>query len=180
MLLKVIVFGIVGSRECSRYGVECTKYFSSELAKRKINIISGLARGIDTITHNSCIQAGGKTVAVLGNGLDRIYPEENTKLAEQIVSTGGTIITEFAPGEDPSKVNFPRRNRIISGLSDSIIVTEAKLKSGALITADFAINQGKDVWVIPGSIYSEYSVGTNNLIKDGACVLTSIYDICKS
>ena len=157
--------------------MQCTKYFVKELVERKIIIVSGLARGVDTIAHRTCVQNIGRTIAVLGNGLGSIYPLENTKLAEEIIDKGGLIVSEYMPGIQPYKSNFPRRNRLISALSDSIIVVEASAKSGALITADYAINQGKEVWAIPGSIYSEFSVGTNNLIKDGANVLTSIYDI---
>lgn len=170
-------YGIVGSRNCSEYGVASAKYFSSELAKRGVNIVSGLARGIDAVAHESCLNYKGKAIAVIGNGINTVYPKENLKLAESILLNDGLIISEYPPGVEPRKENFPKRNRIISGLSNSIIVVEANEKSGALITADYAINQGKDVWAIPGNIFSSSSVGTNNLIKDGANVLTSLKDI---
>lgn len=168
---------IVGSRNISTYGIKNTKYFSSELAKRNINIVSGLARGVDTIAHMYAIKNNSKTFAVMGNGLDIVYPKENIKLAQDILSCGGAIISEHIVGTRPDRENFPKRNRIISGLSDAIIVIEASNKSGALITADYGINQGKEIWAIPGNIDSHNSVGTNQLIKDGANVLTCINDI---
>ena len=170
---------IVGSRDVSIYGKKSTKYFSMELAKRKVNIISGLARGVDSIAHTSALVNNSKTYAVMGNGLDIIYPKENIKLAEKILSSGGAIISEYVIGTKPESDNFPKRNRIISGLSDAIIVIEATKKSGALITADYAINQGKEVWAVPGNINSYNSLGTNQLIKDGANVLTCIDDIIR-
>ena len=170
---------IVGSRNCSLYGKKNANFFSYELAKRKINVVSGLAKGIDAVAHQACINAKGKTIAIIGNGLDNIYPKENLKLAEKILENNGLIISEYVIGTRPEKENFPRRNRIISGISDATIVVEASDKSGALITANYAINQGKEVWAIPGNIYSYSSIGTNNLIKDGANVLTSINDIIK-
>ena len=119
----------------------------------------------------------GKTVAVVGNGLDRIYPKENEYLANKIIENGGAIISEYPLGTKPDKMNFPARNRIISGMSEGIIVVEAKEKSGTLITVDFALEQGRDVYVVPGNINSINSVGTNNLIKQGAKVVTSFLDI---
>lgn len=170
---------IVGSRNVSIYGKKSTKYFSMELAKRHVNIISGLARGVDSIAHTSALVNNSKTYAVMGNGLDIIYPKENIKLAEKILCSGGAIISEYVIGTKPECDNFPRRNRIISGLSDAVIVIEATKKSGALITADYAINQGKDVWAVPGNINSYNSLGTNQLIKDGANILTCIDDIIR-
>lgn len=170
---------IVGSRNCSLYGKKNADFFSYELAKRNVNVVSGLAKGIDAVAHQACINAKGKTIAVIGNGLDNIYPKENLKLAEKILENNGVIISEYIVGTKPEKENFPRRNRIISGLSDAVIVVEASNKSGALITANYGANQGKDVWAIPGNIYSYSSIGTNNLIKDGANVLTNINDIIK-
>lgn len=168
---------IVGSRNCSVYGKKNASFFSYELAKSNVNIVSGLARGIDTEAHVNAIKARGKTVAVIGNGIDNIYPKENYKLTEKILENNGLIISEYIVGTRPEKQNFPRRNRIISGVSDAVIVVEANEKSGALITANYAIEQGKEVWAIPGNINSYTSVGTNNLIKDGANVLTNIRDI---
>ena len=144
---------MVGCRECSEYGKHISKKFSYELAKKDICIISGMAKGIDSYSHLGCIGAGGKTIAVLGSGVDQIYPKENTILYNQILKTGGLILSEYVIGTKPTKLNFPARNRIISGLSDSIIVVEAKEKSGTLNTVDFALEQGKDVFVIPRKYY---------------------------
>lgn len=168
---------IVGCRECSEYGRIISKQISYALSKQNINIISGLARGIDTSAHLGCLKAKGKTVAIIGNGLDTIYPIENIKIADEIIKNGGLIISEYLPGVKPLKNHFPARNRIISGLSDGVIVVEAKEKSGTLITVDFALEQGKNVYVIPGNINSPNSVGTNELIKQGAKVVTRLEDI---
>ncbi|MBO5348248.1 MAG: DNA-processing protein DprA [Clostridia bacterium] len=170
---------VVGSRNCTIYGKKNADFFSYELAKRNVNVVSGLAKGIDAVAHSSCIRAKGKTIAVIGNGLDNIYPKENLKLAEKILENNGLIISEYVIGTKPEKENFPKRNRIISGISDAVIVVEASNKSGALITANYGIDQGKEVWAIPGNIYSYNSIGTNNLIKDGTNVLTSISDIIR-
>ena len=171
---------IVGSRNCTDYGRKSAEFFSYELAKRNVNIVSGLAVGVDSVAHISAIKCGGKTIGVVGNGLDNVYPKQNQVLANRIVEKGGLIMSEFIMGTPPEKNNFPRRNRIISGISDSVIVVEASNKSGSLITANFAINQGKDVWAIPGNIFSRESCGTNQLIKDGANVLTNLSDIVRN
>ena len=171
---------IVGSRNCTDYGRKCADFFSYELAKRNVNIVSGLAIGIDSVAHIATLRCGGKTVAVIGNGLDNVYPKQNKVLADKIIENGGLIMSEFITGTPPEKNNFPRRNRIISGISNAVIVVEANHKSGSLITANFAINQGKEVWAIPGSIYSKSSCGTNQLIKDGANVLTNLSDIIRN
>ncbi len=170
---------IVGSRNCSLYGKKNASFFSYELAKRNVNIVSGLAKGIDAVAHFNAIKAKGKTIAVIGNGMDDIYPKENLKLAEKILENDGLIISEYIIGTKPEKQNFPKRNRIISGISDAVIVVEASKKSGALITANYGIEQGKEIWAIPGNINSYTSIGTNNLIKDGANVLTNIGDIIR-
>lgn len=188
--------GIVGCREATEYGKSAAKYFSYHLAKRNINIVSGLAKGVDSYAHigticvaresyppnnitKQCGKCGncGKTVAVVGNGLDMIYPKENEKLQEEILKTGGAIITEYPLGTKPDKMNFPARNRIISGMSKGILVIEAKEKSGTLITVDFALEQGRDVFVVPGNINSVNSVGTNCLIKQGAKLVTNYAEI---
>ena len=171
------IIGMVGCRECSEYGKQVALSFSNELAKQGVCVISGMAKGIDSYSHIGCIQAGGKTIAVLGNGLDQIYPKENTVLYHKILETGGLILSEYVIGTRPNKLNFPARNRIISGLSNGIIVVEAKEKSGTLNTVDFALDQGKDVFVVPGNITSNNSIGTNDLIKQGAKCITSIEDI---
>jgi DNA processing protein len=167
---------IVGSRECTHYGLDVTRIISSELAKNNIAVVSGMARGIDSAAHKSCIEAKGYTAAVLGCGIDIIYPKENNALFKQICSTG-CVISEFLPGTPPNSYNFPKRNRIISALGDVIVIVEAGEKSGTLITANAALEQGKDIFAVPGSIFSEHSKGTNKLIKDGAYPFTSMEDL---
>lgn len=171
---------IVGSRNCSDYGRKCADFISNEIAIRKICIVSGLAIGIDSIGHIAALNNKSNTIAIIGNGLDNIYPSKNKKLAESIIKNGGLIISEFVVGTKPFKQNFPRRNRIISGLSDSVIVIEGSKKSGSLITAGYAIEQGKEVFAVPGSIFSPNSEGTNELIKDGANLLTSTDDVIRT
>ena len=176
-ILNNVSIAIVGCREATEYGKKATLYFSSNLAKQDINIVSGLARGIDSYAHIGALKVKGKTIAVIGSGLDIIYPKENEKLAQEIIKSGGVIISEDPLGTKPEKEHFPARNRIISGLSNGVLVVEAKEKSGSLITADFAMEQGKDVFVVPGNINSLNSVGTNNLIKDGAILVNNYNDI---
>lgn len=176
-LLHTNMIAMIGCRECSNYGKEVSIKFSYELAKCGITIISGMAKGIDSYSHIGCIKAGGKTIAVLGNGLDRIYPKENNLLHDKILCTGGLVLSEYIIGTKPNKLNFPARNRIISGLSKGVIVIEAKEKSGTLNTVDFALEQGKEVFVVPGNITSENSTGTNELIKQGAKCITCVEDI---
>lgn len=168
---------IVGSRNCSLYGQKIAKYLSYQLAKKGIHIISGLARGIDTFSHIGTLQAKGKTIAVLGSGLDVIYPPENEKLAEKIVESGGCLVSEYIVGTKPLGEHFPARNRIISGLASGVVVVEASEKSGSLITVDFALEQGKNVYAVPGNINSPNSLGTNSLIKQGAKIVTNVEDI---
>lgn len=169
--------GIVGCRECTEYGKNAAKYFAYNLSKKGMVIISGLAKGIDSFSHIGALEANEKTVAIVGNGLDYIYPKENTFLENEIINKGGAIVSEYCIGTKPNKYNFPARNRIISGMSTGIIVIEAKRKSGTLITVDFALEQGRDVFVIPGNINSENSIGTNELIKQGAIPVTKYEDI---
>lgn len=168
--------GIVGCRECTEYGKKSAEYFAYNLSKQNINIVSGLAKGIDSYAHLGSLN-NGNTIAVLGNGLDIIYPKENLELANEIIKREGTIISEYPCGTKPDKMKFPARNRIISGISSGIIVIEAKEKSGTLITVDFALEQGRDVFVVPGNINSINSVGTNDLIKQGARLVTTYEDI---
>lgn len=174
---------IVGCRENTDYGRSAAKYFSYNLSKNNINVVSGLARGIDSYAHLGCIscqndfEKSAKTIAIIGNGLDTIYPKENIALAREIIKKGGAIISEYACGVKPDKMNFPARNRIISGISNGVLVIEAKEKSGTLITVDFALEQGRDVFVIPGNINSVNSVGTNDLIKHGAKMVTTYQEI---
>lgn len=148
-VLNGVNIAIVGCRECSEYGKNIAQRFSYELSKQNINIVSGLAKGIDEYSHLGAVFAKGKTIAVLGNGVDIIYPKENKYLIDPILNNDGAIISEFPLGTKPEKMNFPLRNRIISGLSKKIIVVEAKRKSGTLITVDFALEQGRDVLVVP-------------------------------
>lgn len=173
-LLKEKSIAIVGTRRCTNYGKKVAKQISAEITKYNLNVISGLAMGIDTQAH---IGAHGKTIAVLGSGVDIIYPEENKTLAKEIIHNGGLIISEYPIGTKPEKMYFPSRNRIISGISDGVIVVEARKKSGSLITAEFALEQGKDVYAVPGDITSINSEGTNNLIKEGAIPFTNIEDL---
>ncbi len=148
-ILNNFSIAIVGSRLCTDYGKKMAQSIAYNLAKYDINVISGLAIGIDTNAHKGCLLNKGKTIAVLANGLDTIYPNENQDLANNIIENGGAIISEYPIGVPPKKENFPVRNRIISGLSDGVVVIEAKEKSGALITVDFALEQGKDVFAVP-------------------------------
>lgn len=172
----IVSLAIVGSRRASYYGLSCAQNFAYSLAGAGITIVSGLARGIDTQAHKGVLKAKGRTIAVLGSGLNRVYPAENKDLAEKIAERGA-VISEFPLNTEPLARNFPRRNRLISGLSLGTIVVEAAKNSGALITADFALEQGKDVFAIPGSVTSATSFGTNQLIKQGAKLVDSIEDI---
>lgn len=176
-ILNNTSIAIIGCREASDYGKKVSNYFASNLAKKNINIVSGLAKGVDSYAHIGTLSTNGKTIAVVGNGLDTVYPEENRELCKKILNSGGAIISEYPLGTKPEKHNFPARNRIISGISKGVIVVEAKEKSGTLITVDFALEQGRDVYVIPGNINSLNSIGTNNLIKQGAKIATTFEEI---
>lgn len=162
---------IIGSRECTSYGRKIAQLISYIYAKKGYIIVSGLARGIDASAHIGALLANGKTIAVLGTGLNKIYPYENTQLARKIISSNGTIISEYSLNDKIKRDNFAYRNRIISGLCSDVIVVEAKEKSGALITAEYALQQGKNVYAIPGNVNNPNSSGTNSLIKDGAKIL---------
>lgn len=168
--------GIVGTRKATAYGKWACEKFTKELVNLGVTIVSGLALGIDTVAHKSALDAGGRTIGVLGNGLDKVYPKSNHGLYKE-VENNGCILSEFPLGTEPLSYNFPQRNRIIAGLSLGIIVIEAKEKSGSLITAHSALDQGKEVFSLPGNINSIYSGGTNRLIKDGAKPLLDIDDI---
>ncbi len=170
--------GIVGSRVPSHYGKSVTEQFSRELVGLKFTIISGMARGIDTAAHNGALKAGGRTIAVLGSGIDIVYPPENNKLLEQIAENGA-VISEYPLGTYPDGGNFPRRNRIISGLSLGVLITEAGAKSGALITAFQALEQNREVFAVPGPINSGKSAGSNQLIKEGAKLVQGVQDIVR-
>lgn len=176
-LLKEKSVAIVGSRNCSEYGKNTAMKFAYELSKQNICIISGLAKGIDKYSHIGALEAKGNTIAVIGNGLDNVYPFENKELYERIVNENSLIITEYIIGTKPSKLTFPARNRIISGLSDAILVVEAGEKSGSLITVDFGLEHGKEIFAVPGNIDNYNSIGTNELIKQGANLMTKSKDI---
>ena len=168
--------GVVGTRKVTQYGRQVTEEICGMLASQGITIVSGLARGVDTIAHKAALEAGGRTLAVLGCGVDRIYPAENHALAHQIVKNGA-MISDYVPGTPPDGANFPPRNRIISGLTMATIVIEAGERSGALITARNAIDQGKEVFAVPGPIYAPMSKGPNRLIQEGAHPLLSAMDV---
>lgn len=171
-----LALAIVGSRRASLYGLSCAEKFSYDLAQYGIMVVSGLARGVDTHAHAGALKAKGRTLAILGSGLNSVYPPENTKLAEKIAANGA-VISEFPLNTEPLARNFPRRNRVISGLSLGTIVVEAARNSGALITADFALEQSREVFAIPGKVDSATSVGTNRLIKQGAKLIESVEDV---
>jgi DNA processing protein len=171
---------IVGTRRVTPYGRQITEELSSYLAANGITVISGLARGVDAIAHQTALKAGGRTIGVLGSGVDKIYPPEHRQLAEQIMNGHGAIISDYAPGTPPDASNFPPRNRIISGLSLAVVVIEAGETSGALITAEFAAEQGREIFAVPGSILAPQSKGTNKLIQKGALPLLSVNDLMQA
>jgi DNA processing protein len=172
---------IVGTRKMTGYGRQVTEHFASHLAKGKVTIVSGLALGIDTVAHTTALDAGGRTIAVLASGLDTIYPSSNYTLARRIVESGqGVLMSSFPLGIRPETGNFPARNHLISGLSLGVLVTEAPQKSGALITANSALNQGREVFAVPAGIFSPASSGVNKLIQDGAHPVTDVNDILES
>lgn len=168
---------VVGARKGSEAGRRLTEAVCSELAARGVCIVSGLARGIDTAAHRGALAGGGTTAAVLGCGIDRIYPPENEPLFRRILDEGGAIVSEYPPGTEPLAGHFPGRNRIISGLSRGTLIVEAAEKSGSLITADFALEQGREVFAVPGAVHSPTSGGVNRLLKDGAHLVTGVDDI---
>lgn len=167
---------VVGSRSCTAYGKSAAASISRDLCRGGINVISGLARGVDGEAHRSALANGGYTCGVLGCGLDVVYPRENVRLYNEMFKNG-CVVTEFIPGTRPAAYNFPKRNRIISGLADVVIVVEAGEKSGSLITAGMALAQNKSVFAVPGSIFSDRSSGTNRLIRDGASIYTDAADL---
>lgn len=168
--------GMVGTRRATAYGREVARDLATSLAANGVTVVSGLARGIDSVAHKAALDAGGRTVAVLGCGLDYIYPAENRALAEAIAQAGA-LVSDYALGTQPEAANFPPRNRIISGLSKGVVVVESPEGSGALITADFAAEQGRDVFAVPGSILAAACRGTNKLIQQGAKPVLSVNDI---
>lgn len=168
---------IVGARNCTEYGKTQAEKFARELSQMGICIVSGLALGIDTISHMNSMSEKGKTIAVIASGLNKIYPLENKVLAEKIIENGGTIISEWEQDEDIEMSRFPKRNRIISGLSDLILVIEARYRSGSTITARYGFKQKKEVACIPGNINQKNSYGTNKLLQEGANLVMSTQDI---
>ncbi|MFA5107704.1 MAG: DNA-processing protein DprA [Patescibacteria group bacterium] len=171
------VLSVVGTRKPSTYGLRITDDLVTATAQRGVIIVSGLAYGIDARAHAAALAAGGKTWAVMASGLDRIYPAAHRALAEKIVATGGALISDYPPGTEPLKQHFPARNRIIAGLSLGTLIIEAPDKSGALITANFALDYNREVLAVPGQVYTPSAVGTNRLIKQGAKVVTEAADI---
>jgi DNA processing protein len=170
---------IVGTRRVTHYGRQVTEEIASFLAANGITVVSGLARGVDAIAHNAALRKQGRTIAVLGNGLDTVYPPEHEKLAAAITHHGA-LVSDYPPGTEPLSVNFPPRNRIISGLSLATVIVEAGVTSGALITAKFAADQGRDVLAVPGNIYHDKSKGTNRLIQQGAFPILEPGDILEA
>jgi DNA processing protein len=176
-ILKRPSVAIVGSRSVTAYGRQITLKLAGELAEKGVVIVSGLALGVDGLAHKAALEAGGLTIAVLPGPIDVIAPSAHENLARQIIEQGGALISEYPPGEFPLKQNFIARNRLVSGLVDALLITEAAEKSGSLHTARFALEQGKEVMAVPGNITSSTSVGTNNLIRSGAVPITSYTDV---
>lgn len=172
-LLSKKAIGIVGARESTGYGEKCARIFAREISKANICIVSGMAIGIDTAAHEGAIREKGSTIAVLGCGFNKIYPKENIDLFNDILKKGGCIISEYSPNTEANLSTFPKRNRIISGLSEGILVVEAMHRSGSLITAKYAKEQNKKIFCIPGNIDIKTSVGTNRLIQNGAKLVTT-------
>lgn len=173
---------VVGARKYTAYGKMAAENIVEDLARSNLTIVSGLALGIDALAHAAALKGGGRALAVLGSGLDKanIYPSSNRYLAEKILASGGALVSEFSPGTPPLRHHFPQRNRIISGMSLGVLVIEAGEKSGSLITVNFALEQNREVFAVPGSIFSETSKGTNEIIKKGARVVTSANDIIEA
>jgi len=167
---------VVGTRRASVYGKEAARMVCAGLAQAGVTVVSGMAQGIDTVAHRACLDAGGRTIAVLGCGVDVVYPAQNARLAGEIVERGA-LISEYALGTQPDSRNFPPRNRIISGLTLGTVVVEGDMGSGALITAGFALEQGRDVFAVPGNIFARASRGTNHLIQQGAKLVTQVGDV---
>jgi DNA processing protein len=174
---RTTTVAIVGTRKPTAYGKEVTYKIAYDLAKRGVVIVSGLALGVDAIAHKAALDAGGNTIAVLANGVDTVYPASNKQLADRILSSGGAILSEYPPGTSPRDYQFLARNRIVSGLSDMVLVTEAAARSGTLATVAHGLDQGKEVGVIPGNINSPMSAGCNSLLKQGAHAICSEDDV---
>ncbi len=169
--------GVIGSRMCSTYGENASEMLARDLASRALTVVSGLARGIDTAAHRGAIAGRGRTIAVMGTGLDSVYPKQNNGLVHEIIASGGCLVSQFPLGTPPLKDNFPYRNRIISGLSLGVLIVEASERSGSLITARLAMEQNREVMAVPGNITSGNSFGTNYLIKSGAKLVQQWQDV---
>ena len=178
-ILKKRCAAVVGSRNTNQYGRTTAVAIAGKLAEKDVAVISGMARGIDTCAHRGALDAGGSTVAVLGCGVDICYPEENSSLKKELEERG-LILSEYPPGTMPMPYHFPQRNRIISGLSEMTVVVQARNSSGALITAELAAEQGREVCAVPGNIDSQYNLGNNKLIKDGARPITNPGDVLEA
>lgn len=175
-VLKALAVAVIGARAASPEGLLAAGEIACDLARAGVVVVSGLARGIDSAAHRGALEGGGKTIAVLGTGIDVVYPAENDGLAEKIAASG-LLLTEFPPGAPPVDFHFPRRNRIISGLSKAVVVVEAREKSGSLITARLAADQGRDVMAVPGTVVGGRNRGANALLRDGAKLVESAVDI---
>ncbi len=175
-LLKKRCAAVVGSRKTTQYGRSIASEIAGKLAQRDVAVVSGMAKGIDTCAHQGALDAGGTTIAVLGCGVDICYPKDNVLLKRKI-EENGLVISEYPPGSEPKKYNFPQRNRIISGLSELTVVVQAGNRSGALITAEFAAEQGREICAVPGNIDSRYNMGNNKLIKEGVYPIVNTSDI---
>jgi DNA processing protein len=167
---------VVGARSCSAYGAQVARSVARDLAAAGVAVVSGLARGVDGEAHRGALESGGQTIAVLGCGIDRDYPRSHAELARRIAASGA-VVSEYPAGVEPAPWRFPARNRIIAGLSLATVVVEARERSGALITADFALELGRDVFAVPGEITSALSAGTNDLLRQGAAPLTAVRDV---
>ena len=178
-LLKTNIISIIGSRSCSENGIKLAQQFSKGLVYQGITIASGMAIGIDTIAHQTTLEQRGKTIAVLGNGLEHIFPKENIELYQQIIENDGLVITEYSPQEQAKSENFLERNRIVSGLALGILVVEAMYRSGTSVTARLAKQQGRKVFALPHEVSDKNGIGTNRLIQEGAKIVTNIEDIIR-
>src|SRR5207253_5817059 len=178
-LLEAPAVAIVGARACSGYGSAVARMLGRELAAAGLVVVSGLARGVDGEAHRGALESGGRTVAVLGCGIDRDYPAAHRELAARVAETG-LVVSEYAPGVEPAPWRFPARNRIVAGLCAATVVVEARERSGALITADLALEEGREVFAVPGEITSSLSDGTNGLLRLGAIAVTSAADILEA
>jgi DNA processing protein len=178
-LLELPAVAVVGARSCSPYGAHVARLLGRELAGAGLVVVSGMARGVDGEAHRGALEAGGRTVAVLGCGVDRDYPAAHAELARRI-SASGVIVSEYAPAVEPAPWRFPARNRIIAGLASATVVVEARERSGALITADLALEEGREVFAVPGEITSALSAGTNRLLRHGATAATSAGDVLEA